>query len=338
MIFLCDCRVHGILLARILEWVAFPFTRRSSQHRSSTLQVGSLPAEPLGRPRILEWVAYPFCSRSSWPGNRTRVSCIAGRFFINWAIREAQARLLQGQSRSPQQDGRRGKLAFRIKSHTCQRLWEGSNKTLCVARPVFEPPVEVLVSSGLRQGPGHWVQLPGSHCLWYKPSWRRSPLTPPKSCQADNPQTAEQLCQRNSRTVKKVLGPRANLPPWGSGKGTENAQRIWLWRPVGYRTYTGLGKQTLGAQTKLCVHQDPEERSSDPTRDWPRLACECPRVCGRGVCREWPAAGLGALSVAAHAQDLLKEVAIIFITSTIVWPQVKQQGGNRALPINRKLD
>ena len=30
-------------------------------------------------------------------------------------------------------------------------------------------------------------------------------------------------------------------------------------------------------QTKPCVHQDPGERSSDPTRDWPRLACEYPR-------------------------------------------------------------
>ena len=43
--------------------------------------------------------------------------------------------------------------------------------------------------------------------------------------------------------------------------------------------------------------------------------------------QQWPAAGLGALSVAVHAQDLLEEVAIIFITSTIVWPQVEQQGG-----------
>ena len=42
-----------------------------------------------GSPRILEWAAYPFSSRSSWPRNRTGVSCIAGRFFINWAIREA---------------------------------------------------------------------------------------------------------------------------------------------------------------------------------------------------------------------------------------------------------
>ena len=42
-----------------------------------------------GSPRILEWVAYPFSSGSSRPRNRVRVSCIAGRFFTNWAIREA---------------------------------------------------------------------------------------------------------------------------------------------------------------------------------------------------------------------------------------------------------
>ena len=41
-----------------------------------------------GSPRILEWVAYPFCRGSSWPRNRIRVSCIAGRFFTNWAMRE----------------------------------------------------------------------------------------------------------------------------------------------------------------------------------------------------------------------------------------------------------
>ena len=41
-----------------------------------------------GSPRILEWVAYPFSSGSSWLRSLTRVSCIAGRFFTNWAIRE----------------------------------------------------------------------------------------------------------------------------------------------------------------------------------------------------------------------------------------------------------
>ena len=49
-----DCIVHGILQARTLEWVAFPFPRGSSQSR-----------------------------------DQTQVSHIAGRFFTSWATREA---------------------------------------------------------------------------------------------------------------------------------------------------------------------------------------------------------------------------------------------------------
>ena len=47
--------VHGILQAKILEWVAFPFSRELSQ-----------------------------------PRDQTQVSRIAGGFFISWATREAQ--------------------------------------------------------------------------------------------------------------------------------------------------------------------------------------------------------------------------------------------------------
>ena len=39
--------------------------------------------------RILEWVAIPFSRESSQPGGRTQVSCIKGRFFTIWAAREA---------------------------------------------------------------------------------------------------------------------------------------------------------------------------------------------------------------------------------------------------------
>ena len=49
--------VHGILQARILEWLAISFSRASSQLRDPTLVSG--------------------------------VSCIAGRFFTHWAIGEA---------------------------------------------------------------------------------------------------------------------------------------------------------------------------------------------------------------------------------------------------------
>ena len=49
-----DYKVHAILQARILEWVAFSFSRGSSQ-----------------------------------PRDQTQVSCSAGGFFTNWAIKEA---------------------------------------------------------------------------------------------------------------------------------------------------------------------------------------------------------------------------------------------------------
>ena len=71
------------------------------------------------------------------------------------------------------------------------------------------------------------------------------------------------------------------------------------------------------------MHQDSGEKSSDPIGDCPGLACGCLGVSGGGVGQRWPAAGFRALSVAVCAWDLLKEIAIIFITSTIVWPLVK---------------
>ena len=40
--------------------------------------------------RILQWVAIAFSSGSSKPRDWTQVSCIAGRFFTSWATREAQ--------------------------------------------------------------------------------------------------------------------------------------------------------------------------------------------------------------------------------------------------------
>ena len=39
--------------------------------------------------RIMEWVAIPFSRGSSWPRDRTLVSCIGRRVLYHWAIREA---------------------------------------------------------------------------------------------------------------------------------------------------------------------------------------------------------------------------------------------------------
>ena len=48
----------GILQARILEWVAFPFSRVSSQPRDQTGWI-IYQLNYKGSPRILEWVAIP---------------------------------------------------------------------------------------------------------------------------------------------------------------------------------------------------------------------------------------------------------------------------------------
>ena len=70
-------------------------------------------------PRILEWVANLWSRGSSWPRNQTRVSCIAGRFFTSWAMREAPSRHGEAKKEMPvkqwgikQSSGKAGKLGF----------------------------------------------------------------------------------------------------------------------------------------------------------------------------------------------------------------------------------
>ena len=83
--------------ARILEWVAVPSSRWSSQPRDQT---PGLPhcgcilfqLSHKGSPRILKWVTYPFSSGSSQPKNRTRVCCIASGFCNNWAMRKVKGK------------------------------------------------------------------------------------------------------------------------------------------------------------------------------------------------------------------------------------------------------
>ena len=63
---------RGLLQARVLEWVAFLFSRGSSnpgiEPRSSALQVDLFPDEPQGKPKNTGVVAYPFFRDLSDPG------------------------------------------------------------------------------------------------------------------------------------------------------------------------------------------------------------------------------------------------------------------------------
>ena len=85
---------HGILQARKLEWVAISFFRGSTLAQGSNLGLPHCrqilyQLSHQRSPRIVEWVAYPFFRRTFQPRNQTGVSCIAGRFFTSWATREA---------------------------------------------------------------------------------------------------------------------------------------------------------------------------------------------------------------------------------------------------------
>ena len=53
---------------------------KSLSHIQAPLSMGILQA------RILEWVAIPFSGGYSWPRDQTQVSCTAGRFFTIWAM------------------------------------------------------------------------------------------------------------------------------------------------------------------------------------------------------------------------------------------------------------
>ena len=93
---LCDSMdyiVYGILKARMLEWVAIPFSRGIFPNQGSNPDLLHCrwilyQLRHKGSPRILEWVDHPFPRGSSRPRNWTRVSCIAGKFFTSWATWE----------------------------------------------------------------------------------------------------------------------------------------------------------------------------------------------------------------------------------------------------------
>ena len=80
--------VHGICQARILEWVAIPFCRESSRTRtepvSPTLQVGSLPSEPPGKPLYFLVKFYLNKRWEAWVWGRGRGSVNEPWFNKHW--------------------------------------------------------------------------------------------------------------------------------------------------------------------------------------------------------------------------------------------------------------
>ena len=87
-----DYTVHWILQVRILELVAFPFYSGSSQPRDQT-QVSLIAeeffnSEPQGKPKNTGVGSLFFFQWIFLTQELTWVSCIAGGFFTNWAIKK----------------------------------------------------------------------------------------------------------------------------------------------------------------------------------------------------------------------------------------------------------
>ena len=89
-----DYTVHEILQARILEWVAFPFSRGSSQPRNRT-QISPrcrqilLPAEPPGKPKNTG-LGSPSFLQGIFPTQESKWGpSIASGFFTSWVTRES---------------------------------------------------------------------------------------------------------------------------------------------------------------------------------------------------------------------------------------------------------
>ena len=53
------------------------------------------PVHGILQARILAWIAVPFSRKSSWPRDGTQVSCITGRVFTLWATRHQTKRSLE---------------------------------------------------------------------------------------------------------------------------------------------------------------------------------------------------------------------------------------------------
>ena len=94
-------------------------------------------------------------------------------------------------------------------------------------------------------------------------------------------------CKPEIFAICKVLGPTTDFPTWGSGKGTEYPQGIWLWRSAGfdYRTFTGLeetdswrGQQNLVHTRIHGGHCQPTPPSETPKHTQVKSGTVCCRV------------------------------------------------------------
>ena len=224
--------VHGIFQAAVLEWGAIAF-RNYRQENAGSQQI-KIPhiQEQRRRPSNMVGVAE---------------SCLESNLI---PTRDAQ----------------------RVQKHLVCTRTQG-NEQWPPQEPEPHLPLSVWVSLqrhrsavACRGDRGSGCSRPERHSVQHKFSQRRSPLAPPESSQADDPQTGEQLYQRCSRTAAKVLRPTIDFPTWRSDEILRTC------RGLEYRNSIGLGKQTLGGHSKTLCAPEPKRKEQWPHK---RLSQTC---------------------------------------------------------------
>ena len=154
-----------------------------SEVKATQVVSGSLQPHGLYSPwnspgQILEWVAFPFSRKSSQPRDWTPVSCTAGRFFTSWATgkpwNNGAGSLSHLQRIFPTQDLNPGRLQcrrilYQLSYQGTTREAPGFGKLPAIIAPFLQDQshsiFELLSSISL------WPLLPLSHHrLWLQPS------------------------------------------------------------------------------------------------------------------------------------------------------------------------
>ena len=168
----------------------------------------------------------------------------------------------------------------------------GLKQTLCTLGPrdPTETETELCLSISYRGTSQQWTAtgtgaLGAADWVWHKPSWRRSPLTPP------------QICQNLPRTRKQILGGhKQNLVHQDPGKGSVTPQETDPDLPVSIQEF--------------------------PAQVWVMVAC-----CRNGG-TDYSSTGMRYFEGGHHCLHCLNHSLA----------SGKQQGGNTAPPIHRKLN
>ena len=124
------------------------------------------------------------------------------------------------------------------------------------------------------------------------------------------------------------------FPLWGSGKGTETPQGIWLWRPVGfdYNTFTGRGNRLLEGTNKTMCTQGARRKKQCPQKRLSQTCLWVPRSLQRRHGSTTAGCGIRGTEYNSTGKSPFEGDHHYCHYPYVVWPQAKQQGRTQPCP------